>query len=148
MPVLLVGLLCISELAANSVLSQRIPLSHSTVICEHLRTGQSGYLPQHLTEIYTVDLEQGWGWSANICTAKNPSIALGKSNSQPLASADSTNRESRRVFAIHGWEYEKIMFSIQGWLNPDAEGQQFIEKTVQKWTRAVQTPVVRGSPVY
>lgn len=77
MPVLLVGLLRISELAANSVLSQRIPLSHSTVICEHLRTGQSGYLPQHLTEIYTVDLEQGWGWSADICTAKNPSIALG-----------------------------------------------------------------------
>lgn len=40
------------------------------------------------------------------------------------------------------------MFSIQGWLNPDAEGQQFIENTVQKLTRAVQTQVVQGSPVY
>lgn len=101
MPVLPVGLLCISELSANSVIAQRIPVSQHRNLCAPQDRAVWTPSAAPYTD-YTVDLEQGWGWSADICAAKNPSIALGKSNSQPLASADSTNRESRREFAIHG----------------------------------------------
>lgn len=137
---------CASRSCQQTLISQRIPVSrHSNLWAPHAR---AIWVPSAAPYTdYTVDLEQGWGWRADICAAKNPRIALGKSNSQRLASADSTNRESRRVFAIHGWEYEKIMFSIQGWLNPQMlRADNLLKKQCISGLVQFKTGLFKGHP--